>query len=193
MKSSRTVARQGRLFSPAAFAAGLLLFFMPFVQFKCKMDKETKKLTELFDSGQRMPVIQMTGIDMLRGRLSKPDGGKPQTETEAGPAEGKVQWVNKVSYAIFAFSLALTGLALSFFHFKNRAIVVMVIGLMAATSLLLLLFQFRGDYLQRQLKTEYFDFDRAIDVRFTIWFYLSVASFLLAAFFSYRQGLEELE
>lgn len=163
-----------------AFAAGLLLFLLPFAEIKC--------------SGTTMASLK--GIDMVTGaspavnsefeNMGRQFGGETMVTKPKTEKEGKV-------YAAAAIALALgaAGLAVSLTKKTLHHPAEMLLGTIGALALLVLLFQVKSD-VNDQLKTGDANADALsgmmkASVAFTVWFFLCLLSFLAAAFVSYQQ------
>ncbi len=160
-----------------AYLVGLLLFFLPFVQIKCN----------------DMPFVENTGLGLAFGTGYKTTGnlaalpGGPDHKTQASivsKEKGKLYVL-----ALAALVLGVVGLGISLSKLPSGPLVSMVLAAVAAACLIALMFQINAD-----VKGETGKPDRASDfsnvvrvsVSYTFWFYLSVCSFLAAAFFAYK-------
>jgi hypothetical protein len=162
--------------SSVAFAVALLLFFLPFVEFKCNAT----------------PLYEAKGIELVTGFTVKED-----KDTKAIDDNGNERQEPNV-FAVIAFILGILGLILSFMNFKSRPLISAVTGMLAAVCLLALLIQVTSDVGKWNTagKTNrddnlFTDMAKTIRItaQFTAWFYLSLVSFLAAAFFSYRRKM----
>lgn len=163
-----------------AFAAGLLLFLLPFAEIRCN----------------GLALAHLKGIDMATGaspnvnsdfeKMSEQFGSGRTIKTKVDDREGKVY-----AAAIIALALGVAGLAVSLTKKKIHSPNEMLLGILGAAALLVLLFQVKSD-VNTQLKTGDANVDALngmmkVSVDFTFWFYLCLLSFLAAAFFSYQQ------
>jgi hypothetical protein len=165
--------------SSIAFAVALLLFLLPFVEIKCNS-------TSLYKA---------KGIELVTGFTVKDDKDKNSDDALAvNDNSNEKQEPN--SFAIAAFVLGILGLVLSFMNFKTRPLISTLTGVLAAICLIALLIQIKSDVGKWSMtgKTDphndlFKDMARTIKItaEFMAWYYLSVISFLVAAFFSYRR------
>jgi hypothetical protein len=162
-----------------AFGVAVLLFLLPFVEIK-------------FNG---MSLVKNTGVGLAVGSDyslgSDMQAMKDQVDNEP---ESKQSGLTKESGKLYAFALValllgVIGIALSYSHMKSGLINV-VIGLAAALSLLALMVQLNSDIKEKAglNKGNELTEDITLTIVFTIWFYLSVVSFLAAAFFSFKRG-----
>ena len=161
-----------------AFAVALLLFLLPFVEFRCN----------------GVTVAQNTGIGLAFGNdyqlgsdlesMRKSLNDERELKKE-GPASdsGKVY-----VFAIIALLLGITGMALSLTGIR-KGIVNTLTGVLAALSLLALMLQVNSDF-DEQAASGRNEVSESVKVSiaFTIWYYLSLVCFLAAAFFSFKRG-----
>ena len=162
--------------STIAYLAGILLFFLPFVQVRCN----------------DVPFAENTGVGLAFGtnykvtdQMKSLEGlGNKDASSHTTREEGKLY-----GWALAAFLLGVTGLILSFRGQPSGAAIRMVTGLLAALCLIIVMIQIHHD-----VKAEMNSTDGEVRVApavkvtvdYTLWFYLTVCSFLAAAFFSYK-------
>jgi len=167
-----------------SFAAGILLFFLPFVDVKC--------------SGQT--VATMSGMNMVTGsssknssdmgfdRMANPfDSGKDSTTIKTKTEKDGKSYM----LAVAALALAIGGLIVSVIKKGGYNKLEILLGIAGAISLIALMIQVKSD-VGDQIKTQSnstanFNGIADITVDFTIWFFLCLVSYLAAAFFSYKQ------
>ena len=158
-----------------SFLLALLLFFLPFVQVTCN-DK---------------PFVQNTGIGLAFGTDYKmvDDESSVKSNKEDAPFNLDVKREKGKMYvmALVALIAGATGLFVSLTDKPFRSVTSIVSGILAAICLLIVMLQIKSD-----IKTEG-NFPATgsfqavkVSVAFTLWFYLSVIFFLLAAFFGYQ-------
>ncbi len=154
-----------------AYIIGLLLFFLPFVEIKSKPihigEMEIKGLS-----------IKAKGIDLVKGN----------TSGSSGVASDKNQ--NSSDVELFAVIAAVTGLAafiVSLIQFKKRWLTSMILGLVAAISMIALYIDIKGSIDNSLGGNTGFLSDLGITIGFTIWFYLSLLCFLLGSYLSFNQ------
>ncbi|MCG2617619.1 hypothetical protein LZZ85_25185 [Terrimonas sp. NA20] len=163
--------------SSIAFAVGALLFFLPFLEIKCN----------------NMSLQKLSGAELATGYKIKGPGsqntlfeGLVRENTDNKPGISKDENKEPNLYALAALALGGLGLILSFTNIKAAGIGGVLTGSLAAAALIGLMID-----VNRQLKSEMkFDgvsSDVSIAVDFTPWFYISIVSFALAAYFSYKR------
>ena len=158
-----------------AYLVGVLLFFLPFVEIKCN----------------DVPFAQNTGVGLAFGTDYKVTGSLRSLEGQVETSENATSKEKGKMYvlALVALILGVTGLALSLSGNRFRFGANMLIGTLAAVSLIIVMIQINGD-VKTEIKEPGRDNDFSpavkVSVDYTFWFYLSVVSFLAAAFFSYR-------
>lgn len=161
------------------FLAGVLLFFLPFVEIKCNAT----------------PLYEAKGIDLVTGFTVK--DGKHNKEFDETSIDIKNERQQGNTFAIAAFALGILGLILSLLNFKSQPAVCMITGALAAFSLIGLLIDLKSDLKKwngSSIKKPDNDFlaglaNIKVSVEFTAWFYISLISFLAAAYFAYQKGL----
>jgi hypothetical protein len=180
--------------SSVCFAIGLLLFFLPFAEFRCKPPDE--KTHALLDMMNIKITASNTGLGLALGTDWK--FNLPQ-EAGIGGEDNKPKWTKDVkgkepnTYAIIALGLAALGLGISFANSRSAAAVNIATGLLCSGSLLGLMFDLKkksGDLIGGFKKTgNSFEVGDYTDVSFsfTPWFFVAVVAFIAAAFFSYKR------
>ena len=182
--------------SAVAFAVGVLLFFMPFVDIKCNNM-----------SLQQVSGFQLaTGFQMKNGssdnsflndvKTDKIDEGITKTTTKTDKKDPNL-------FAMVALGLGVLGLLLSFTNAKAAMGGAMITGIASAAALIGLMIDIKKkakidmpdtgiksggddslglDKLGQQMSDKI-----NISVYFTPWFYIAVIAFLVAAFFCYKR------
>jgi hypothetical protein len=176
--------------STVAFAAGVLLFLLPFSEIKCGSTTLANK----------------SGLDITLGNEWKSVGtgmfnkNDFQQKSLSASKEQKGQTQN---FAIAALGLGILGLLLSFGNARAGG-VAGVVGLLSAGALIGLMFDLKknfNDSIANQAidKTREGADDSGLDkigssldnikptLNFTPWFYIAVIAFLVAAFFCYMR------
>lgn len=167
-----------RFGSTIGFLVGALLFLLPFVEVKCN----------------NMTIAKNTGLGLAIGSEFKVSAdmnmGDQNTElntTKTTKEKGKMYIV-----AAVALGLGVLGFLLSLVAKGSSKAVTGIIGLAAAACLIVLMFQVKPD-IETELKNSGGG-DNSLDqftssmkpvASFTLWYYLSVASFLAAAIMSF--------
>ena len=170
---------QKKYTTPVAYLVGLLLFFLPFVQVKCN----------------NVPFAENTGLGLAFGTdykvTSQPDlleTGFKAPEVTSSTENGKLY----IS-ALIALILGVGGLVISLSTIRLRFLIGMVSSLAVAFCLAILMIQISSD-----VKTGAGEIDAdepitdavKVTVEYTFWYYLSIASFIIASFFAYKQKIE---
>lgn len=100
-------------------------------------------------------------------------------------------------FAIISLVAAVAGLAFAFSNQKHRPMAGMTAGLLAFIMLLAVLVQYKlamKSALSGNSKDMMdVNMGMVLKVQFTIWYFLSLASFAAAAFFSYKHHIIEME
>lgn len=169
-----------------AFAAGLLLFLMPFAELKCGS----------------VALAGNTGIGMVLG--------SPWKVALAGDSNELMKKINEAAkdgnkdslkeepniFAIAALAAGLAGLLFSLLSFRMRAVSMLAAGTLSVLMLIALLVQFkitlRSSLPGRDAATG-LDMDGLVKIQFTVWYYLSVIFFAAAAFLGYKHHRLELD
>ena len=161
-----------------AFAVGVLLFLLPFVEIRCN------------DTA----VAQNSGIGLAFGSdfkaskelrsMDRSFGGENRADEANNDMEGKFYVA-----ALIALLLGLVGIMVSYRQ-KGLGRINILLGVAAALAMIILLIQMKADINER---SEIKDVENQLaDLRFTAeftpWFYLSLISFLVAAFLSYKKN-----
>lgn len=163
--------------STIAFAIGVLLFFMPFVDIQCNNMSLQKVNGAELATGFKIKGPD-SGNSFLEG-LNKDDSNSRTSLTSNDKRDPNV-------YALAALVLGALGLLLSISNARLGGIGGVLTGSLAAASLIGLLVDIR-----RQVSADIGLKDGGanikIAVEFTPWFYLAVVSFIAAAYFSYKR------
>ena len=174
--------------SKLAFAVGLLLFFLPFMEIKCGNS-----------TLQQVSGFQMaTGFNVKKnnsGNSLMDDFNPNKSERNISKSEKK----DPNMFALIALGLGVIGLLLSFAKARGVLGGAMITGILAAVALIVLMID-----VKKQVKLEMparsggddnnlfkgmnsFGDNMGISVVFTPWFYIAVIAFLAAAFFCYKR------
>lgn len=168
--------------STVCFAIAVLLFFLPFAEFRCG----------------NMPMIGNTGFGIATGQNWKAatSWNKNEITQKLGEASKVEKGMLKDSPNIFAIVALVTGLfgiGISFSAVRWKSIAGMCAGILSALMLLALLIQFKiemksmiGKESQRDDQLG-MNLDGIIRIRFTIWYWFSLLLFAAAAFLNYMR------
>lgn len=174
-KTTTTATRKFGLNS-ISFLVGTLLFLLPFVEIRCN----------------DQPLASNTGIGLAFGTdykttsqmksLDNPFGNKSeQSVTEKQKGE-------MYPSALIALILGIIGVIFSFLNpGPNKA--ALFIGALAAICLIVLMVQIQMDVKGKPFSKneDGLGENLKITAEFTAWYYISLISFIAAAFFSYRK------
>jgi hypothetical protein len=178
MEPTQTTTTATRKFglNSISFLVGTLLFLLPFVEIRCN----------------DQPLASNTGIGLALGTdykttsqmksLDNPFGNKSdQTVTEKQKGE-------MYPSALIALILGIIGVIFSFLNPGPNKIALFIGGL-AAICLIVLMVQIQMDVKDKPFSKseESLGENLKITAEFTAWYYLSLISFIAAAFFSYRK------
>jgi hypothetical protein len=178
MEPTQTTTTATRKFglNSISFLVGTLLFLLPFVEIRCN----------------DQPLASNTGIGLALGpdykttsqmkSLDNPFGNKSdQTVTEKQKGE-------MYPSALIALILGIIGVIFSFLNPGPNKIALFIGGL-AAICLIVLMVQIQMDVKDEPFSKseESLGENLKITAEFTAWYYLSLISFIAAAFFSYRK------
>lgn len=171
METAATKSSPKFRLNSAMFLVGTLLFFLPFVNIRC---------------GQN--VISNNGVGLAFGIHYK-----TSKQVDYGKADrtDKISIVEKDSGrlyipALIALLLGVAGFVLSVMKSSMNKINT-IIGILAALALIALMIQINYDFKNESNHsvTNKMTDDSKWSVEFTAWYYLSLISFIAAAFFSY--------
>jgi hypothetical protein len=163
--------------SSAGFLLAILLFLLPFVEIKCN----------------NQPFASNTGIGLAFGTDYKTAGQMKSLENPFGMNSNEKEKVatekekgKMYVAALIALILGALGFILSLTSAKSKAGVI-VAGL-AAICLIVLMIQIQMDIKDTpKTSEEGLTENLKVTAEFTAWYYLSLISFIAAAFFSYNK------
>jgi len=157
-----------------AFLVAILLFLLPFVNIKCNNEK----------------FASNTGIGLAFGTNYKTSS---QLKSDRDDVDRKLAVSEKQSgkmyvAALIALLLGITGFVLTVLNSVNSKINTMI-AVLAALTLIILLIQIKYDVKGKSSHdiTKGLSATLKVTVEFTVWYYLSLVSFIMASFLSYRQ------
>jgi len=153
------------------FAIGLLLFLAPFLEFKVT--------TGIIGS----LGWKFTGTDLLIGNRGKVSGGNFNDDFSNASSSGEFSDMNY--YALAALIFAVIGLILSFSG--KRKPVTGIMGILSGIALIGLFIDIRQQF-GKATGGDANIFGAGVSLDFTPWFYISLLSFLAAAFISFRRN-----
>lgn len=182
--------------STVVFILGILLFFMPFAELKCKQNTQAGSGDFNFNLGGETSISN-TGFGLAIGKQWKMEmnglGGMFNSTDKVNKDQPKQ---DPNTYAIAALGLAIVGLLLCFAKFRGASGIAMLAGILSAVALILLRFDLDKkvkDPSQVAQKTESGNNDWLgngldsikFELNFTPWFYIAVIAMLVAALLCY--------
>lgn len=171
-----------------AFTVGILLFFLPFAEIRCNDTVIASNSGIGMATGREW---RMHGFPQYRDLNKNADQEKQKDRRLSG---GLKDWPNILT--LVALLAAAAGLVFSVSASHLRPVITMSAGLLAAVMLIAMMIQLNMD-LKSPGKTadDTAGFAQLgsmmIKVSYTIWCYLAVAVFGLAALFGYKQHKQE--
>lgn len=162
--------------SSVSFLVAILLFLLPFVEIKCN-DRTLASNTGIgLAFGTNYKTTQ---VKSLENPFDTDSSEKNKLITEKQKGDMYVA-------ALIALILGLIGLILSITSPQTKA-GVFIAGL-AAICLIILMIQIQMDIKDTpKNRDDSFSSNIKVTAQFTAWYYLSLISFIAAAFFSYRK------
>lgn len=168
--------------APVCFILALALFALPFAEFKCA----------------NVSLLGNSGIGIALGRDWKMAAGMGSNELfkdlEKDPDKRKELFKNEPNiFALVAIAAGLFGILLLFLKGSWRSLAGMSAGILGALMLIAVMFQLNWE-LRALMKAKPGEegtglaVQGLIKIQFTIWYFISLVSFLAAAFFHYMQG-----
>lgn len=167
--------------STIIFAIVVLLFLLPFAEFKCGS----------------VTLIDNSGLGIAAGRpwrvTTSWNKNEIMQKLNTGTKEEKgIMKDGPNIFALVALTAGVFGIAVAFTTFKWRSIAGMCAGILGALMLLAVMIQMRLE--MRSLMSRGGGNDGleagmggVIGIRFTAWYYISVALFIAAAFLNYKR------
>ena len=161
-------------------AAGILLFFLPFVHVKC---------------GENT-LAENTGLGIATGqpwKMSTDWGSNDFSKTFKTSMDRKKSGLRSGInvFALVALVAGILGLAFSLINDPVRPLVAMCAGILAAIMLIALMIQLKAQMRSGGAgKNE--SFSMMIKVQFTIWYYISLFCFAVAGLLGLRHYKDEL-
>jgi uncharacterized membrane protein len=171
----------------ASFAAGILLFLLPFAELKCSSMTLADNTGIGIALGTQWKVIMVGGADDFMKKAKESVKDEKKNPLQAGPN----------IFAIVSLVAAAIGIAFAFSNQKHRAMAGMSAGILAAIMLIAVMVQYKlamksalSDNSKGMMDV---NMGMVLKVQFTMWYFLSLASFAAAAFFSYKHHVIEME
>ena len=158
-----------------AFLIAVLLFLLPFVNIKCNDQK--------FASNTGIGLA--FGINYKTTSQLKSDKNKDERNLSVSEKQSGKMYVA----ALIALLLGITGFILTILRPDYNKLNTMI-AVLAALVLIVLLIQIRSDVNNKSSHdiTDGLTAKLKVVVEFTVWYYLSLVSFITASFLSYRQN-----
>jgi hypothetical protein len=180
-----------RRFNPTiALVVALLLFLLPFCRLKCSTYTVAENSGIGLATGQQWKVSFM-GIDndLMKDAGEATKTGDPNKEYKTG-----VNW-----FILLALVFGVMAVVFSFFDWQMRPMAVLSAAIVAALLLIAAFIHIKLS-IKSQIPTGGnksnsldMNMEGLIKVQFTVWYYLSLAGFAIAAFFSYKHHQIELQ
>jgi hypothetical protein len=169
------------------FIAALLLFFMPFAELDCG----------------KYTLAGNSGIGLATGRDWRPTSGKETSQFLKDFSPDKPGNQLPVSsdpniFLLVAMAAGLAGIFISVTNYRIRPAAIFCAGLVAVLMMIAAMIQLKmilRTNLQGAGAIEAWDKNVAslLKIRFTLWYFASVASFAVASFIGYRQHIFMLQ
>lgn len=182
--------------SAVAFAIGVLLFFMPFVDIKCNNMKLQDVTGFELATGFQMKNGNTNNNSILNDLKSEDENAITKTSTKTDKKDPNL-------YAMVALGLGIIGLILAFVKTKAGTGLGMVTAILTAAAMIGLMIDIKkqvkldmpgssrtnsgDDFLGLNKLGQEVGDKMNISVDFTPWFYVSIIAFLAAAFFCYKR------
>ena len=164
-----------KFFTPVLYLAGVVLFFLPFVDIRCN----------------NVSLQQVTGINLATGFKIKTTANgslldnldRSNKDDVVFTKDAEIRDLN--AYALVALILGIGGLVITLINFKGREVLGAVTGVATAVALIGLMADIRSQVkINLSAKTDIGNIRLAVD--FTPWFYITIAVFLAGAILSYK-------
>jgi hypothetical protein len=168
--------------SSMAFLLAILLFLLPFAEIRCN----------------GTAVANNTGLGIATGGewkevVSKSIFGN-RFQNNPSSNESKVQKQDPNNFAIAALALGVIGVLIAFLTPKGGGRFNLIVGALAAVSLLAMLIDLRSKAKSdNSIKSSDLDFNAGVSITVdgTGWFYFTIILFILGGVFSYLQGKDK--
>lgn len=166
-----------------AFSIGLLLFLLPFVQLNCGTVTMAENTGLGLATGSSWKITGFGSSDKILKELSASEREKIKAEPN---------W-----FLLLAMVFAVVGIIVSVSRWSMRPLAAMSAGILAVLMLLAAIVHLSilvRSQIPASNKDDSLDmnFSGLIKVKFTIWYYISLAAFIAAAFFSYKHHAIEM-
>jgi hypothetical protein len=170
-----------------AFSIGLLLFLMPFVQLNCGSVTIAENTGVGLATGTEWKISMLGGSDKILKALNESKSNSEREKIKTEP-----DW-----FLLLSMAFAAVGIIFSVSSWKIRPMASMSAGILATLMLVAAIVHLKI-LIKSQLPASNRDnsldmnFYGLIKVKFTIWYYFSMAAFIAAAFFSYKHHAIEM-
>jgi hypothetical protein len=171
-----------------AFAIGLLLFLLPFVQLNCSSVTIAENTGLGLATGSSWKIGSLGTTDSILKQFSELKGKSEREKIKTEP-----DW-----FLVLAIAFAVTGIIISVINGKARPLITMSAGILATLMLVAAIVHLKI-LIRSQIPAANkddslgMDFSGLIQVKFTIWYYISMAAFITAAFFGYKHHTIEMK
>lgn len=169
--------------STVCFVIAILLFFLPFAEFKCGS----------------VPILTNTGIGIATGGSWKVTKSWRQNELMEklnvnANQEKEMMKDSPNIFAIVVLVAGIFGIAIAFTPLKGKSMAGMCAGLLAVLMMIALMIQMRMEMssdLAKGKGGKGIDAPGMVDgilrMQFTVWYYFSLVLFIMAAFLNYMR------
>jgi hypothetical protein len=168
----------GRYATSATLLVSILLFLLPFTEIRCN-DKPFASNTGLgLALGKDYKVND--DVNSLTTHFNDDSSSRVSSENENGRLYVAALAALLLGIAGFVYSLVM----------ERSTITSIITSLLAACALIILMVQIKQDVNEKSISPGQVEgFNRSVKIVavFTIWYYLALLSFLLAAFISYQR------
>lgn len=175
--------------STVSFAIGILLFLLPFIQLKCGSVTIAENSGIGLATGSDWKVSMLGGSNELFKALDS-----TKTNSEKKSLKIDPNW-----FILLALIFGVIGLVVTLIKWNMKNIASMCVGILAAVMLLAAMIHLRV-LIKSQMPTgnkndslDMGGMGGVVGISFTAWFYMAMAAFTAAAFFSYRHYKNELD
>jgi hypothetical protein len=180
-----------------AFSIGVLLFLLPFAEIRCNYVALAKNTGLGIAAGTQWKSSVFSGMQDTMKSFDSENGAK---KTEDDKKLEKELSMGPNIFALIALLTGIGGVLMALGNSKYRSLICMCTGILGAVMLIALMIQ-----LQWQLKSQLpsgkgkgddhlgLNMNMLLKLQFTIWYYISLVSFIVAAFFGFKHHRFEFD
>lgn len=169
-----------------SFAVGILLFLLPFVEVKCGAVTMAGNTGVGIAAGLPWKTAMGASDNEYFDKLRQPSAKSSKQLLSEGPNV----------FAMLALVFAALGVAICFSYHRMRSMTGLSAGILAALMMIALLIQYKlamRTAMSSNDEIRDINMGAIVQMKFTAWYFLSLASFAAAAFFSYKHSRIELD